>query len=243
MVAQWTWNLRLELGHLLQPSPLRITEFAPAMAKARSQAAMHPALPAVSAPVSGYGPATAATRLGKPVASPEPTFLSSPTGRCAVQQGSRLCPRSIVERLIAACAWCMPEVTAIVVPARCESLANGMVTPPKSRARSACSCIRSLSEGSRFSGRTGAEESIDVPVSTSFVRSRVEIEVQRGVGPPTVAPHVTSAPLSRAERAHTRLSWVQRLVRNAHPQTTRQITIRLFGVPAGFATSLSLASG
>ena len=77
-----------------------------------------------------------------------------------------------------------------------------------------------------------------------LIRSqRVEIEVQRGVGPPTGAPHVTSAPLSRAERAHTRLSWVQRLVRNAHPQTTRQITIRLFGVPAGFATSLSLASG
>ena len=118
VVAQWTWNLRLELGHLLQPSPLRITEFAPAMAKARSQAAMHPALPAVSAPVSGYGPPTAATRLGKPVASPEPTFLSSPTGRCAVQQGSRLCPRSIVERLIAACAWCMPPVFAIVVPAK-----------------------------------------------------------------------------------------------------------------------------
>src|SRR6185312_6797574 len=30
IVAQWTWNLRLELGHKLAPEPVRTTEFAPA---------------------------------------------------------------------------------------------------------------------------------------------------------------------------------------------------------------------
>jgi len=30
IVAQWTWNLRLELGHALHPAPMRTTEFAPA---------------------------------------------------------------------------------------------------------------------------------------------------------------------------------------------------------------------
>jgi hypothetical protein len=30
-VSQWVWNLRLEVGHQLSPTPLRITEFAPAI--------------------------------------------------------------------------------------------------------------------------------------------------------------------------------------------------------------------
>jgi hypothetical protein len=31
VVAQWVWNLRLELGHRLKPEPLRTTEFTPAL--------------------------------------------------------------------------------------------------------------------------------------------------------------------------------------------------------------------
>jgi hypothetical protein len=31
IVAQWVWNLRLELGHQLHPDPVRTTEFAPAL--------------------------------------------------------------------------------------------------------------------------------------------------------------------------------------------------------------------
>jgi hypothetical protein len=30
ILAQWIWNLRLELGHALHPTPMRATEFAPA---------------------------------------------------------------------------------------------------------------------------------------------------------------------------------------------------------------------
>lgn len=29
IVSQWVWNLRLELGHVLEPTPMRTTEFAP----------------------------------------------------------------------------------------------------------------------------------------------------------------------------------------------------------------------
>jgi hypothetical protein len=46
VIAQWTWNLRLELGHQLKPHPLRTTEFAPAL----PPPAPH------SAPASGYTP-------------------------------------------------------------------------------------------------------------------------------------------------------------------------------------------
>jgi hypothetical protein len=30
LLSQWMWNLRLELGHRLYPTPMRTTEFAPA---------------------------------------------------------------------------------------------------------------------------------------------------------------------------------------------------------------------
>jgi hypothetical protein len=41
-VSQWIWNLRLELGHQLSPTPMRITEFAPAIAEQSAQAATRP---------------------------------------------------------------------------------------------------------------------------------------------------------------------------------------------------------
>jgi hypothetical protein len=58
VVSQWVWNLRLELGHRLEPTPMRMTEFAPAIMPQSEQAAPHPAS---STPTSGYGPPTTAT--------------------------------------------------------------------------------------------------------------------------------------------------------------------------------------
>jgi hypothetical protein len=58
LVSQWVWNLRLELGHQLEPTPLRFTEFAPAIPPHSEQAAAHPVS---SVSTSGYGPPTAAT--------------------------------------------------------------------------------------------------------------------------------------------------------------------------------------
>ena len=67
---------------------------------------------------------------------------------------------------------------------------------------------------------------------------RLEVQVE----PVSSAkPDASPAPLSRAQRAHFRLSWQERLARNARPLTAGQVTIRLFGVPEGLATSLGLA--
>jgi hypothetical protein len=46
VVSQWVWNLRLELGHQLHPEPARTTEFAPAL----------PLPSPHTAPPSGYAP-------------------------------------------------------------------------------------------------------------------------------------------------------------------------------------------
>jgi hypothetical protein len=45
IVSQWVWNLRLELGHMLEPTPLRTTEFAPPMKESTGE----------QVPVQGYG--------------------------------------------------------------------------------------------------------------------------------------------------------------------------------------------
>jgi hypothetical protein len=67
----------------------------------------------------------------------------------------------------------------------------------------------------------------------------VKVEVE----PPTSAsPAAKPALLSRAQRAHYRLSWAERLARNARPRAAGQVMIRLCGVPEGFATSLGLAT-
>jgi len=58
LISQWVWNLRLELGHQLEPTPVRTTEFAAALLDLSSQAAT---CAAPSAPASGYGPPTTAT--------------------------------------------------------------------------------------------------------------------------------------------------------------------------------------
>jgi hypothetical protein len=42
--------------------------------------------------------------------------------------------------------------------------------------------------------------------------------------------------------AHYRLSWAERLARNVRAPTAGRVTIRLFGIPAAFASFLGLAT-
>jgi len=65
----------------------------------------------------------------------------------------------------------------------------------------------------------------------------VKIEVACAPSPSLATEPV---PLSRVQRAHYRLSWAERLARNGRPPAAGQITIKLFGVPAGFAESIGL---
>jgi hypothetical protein len=140
LISQWVWNLRLELGHQLEPTPLRLTEFAPAIPQHREQVATPPTS---SAPASGYGPPTTATRLGKLVASAAQIFRSNPMGRFGVQQGNRFLPRSGVEKPMGAYVWCMPQAFAVAALARCASSVNGMVVPPRSRSPRECALASS----------------------------------------------------------------------------------------------------
>jgi hypothetical protein len=65
------------------------------------------------------------------------------------------------------------------------------------------------------------------------------IEVRRAPGPPSRNP-LTPSILSRAQRAHTRLSWDERLARALRASAEGPVSIKLFGVPDQFADFLGL---
>ncbi len=61
---------------------------------------------------------------------------------------------------------------------------------------------------------------------------------------PLVLSPVTTpseALLARAQRAHWRLSWEQRLARNARPSEALRLIVTLHGLPATFAHSFGFA--
>jgi hypothetical protein len=60
-----------------------------------------------------------------------------------------------------------------------------------------------------------------------------------------VAPLAASqadGPQTRQQRAHYRMSWDQRLARNASSPLAPSVALHLFGIPAAFAASLGLES-
>jgi hypothetical protein len=73
--------------------------------------------------------------------------------------------------------------------------------------------------------------------STLTRHQRVDIQLTDAAGPALPVP---AGPLSRAERAHWRLCWAQRLARNAVTPTSPSVSITLFGLPDAFARSIGL---
>ena len=68
------------------------------------------------------------------------------------------------------------------------------------------------------------------------------LEVRQAHSPPSQSSP-GPAILSRAQRAHFRLSWDERLTRNASVPANGQVRIKLFGVPDQFADFLGLRAG
>jgi hypothetical protein len=228
-VSQWVWNLRLELGHQLAPDPVRTTEFA---------AATPPVSPH-TAPPSGY----ASPHVGLPwkadrFSGPDFALQSDGTLRCPANQrliahehrreadGSL---RVVYGASIRSCRPC---------PLREQCQWHGSAT---AKPRQVSVLLHPLVVGSEpiqwcdWSRRSHRRTCIQL------VRHQcVKVEVE----PPTsVSLAVKPAPLSRAQRAHYRLSWTERLARNARPLTAGWVTIKLSGVPQAFATHLGLTVG
>ena len=228
VISPWTWNLRLELGHLLKPEPLRTTEFAPALSPP----------PPHTAPASGYAPPEVGSvwKAGR-FSGHDFTLQSDGTLRCPAnqelpaQEQRREIDGSLRVVYGASIRSCRP------CPLREHCQWNGSAT---TKPRQVSVLLHPLAVGfapllwrdwSRREHRRACmqlvrQQHVEVSLLPSAVASSGKAEVI----------------LSRAQRAHTRLSWQERLARNACVSTSEQVTIRLFGVPESFASSLGLAT-
>jgi len=233
VVSQWIWNLRLELGHQLEPTPLRMTEFAPAIPSQSAQAAMPPAS---AAPASGYGPLTTATSWKTGRFSGQ-DFPFQPDGTLRCPAGQQLHPherrreadgslRVVYAASIRSCRPC---------PLREQCQWNGGET---SKPRQVSVLLHPLVVGpASLQWRDWSRRQHRQACMQLLRHQRVEIQAQAG---DSAIPVGTSAPLSRAARAHSRLSWAERLMRNARAPTEGQIRIKLFGMAEHFADFLGL---
>jgi hypothetical protein len=68
-----------------------------------------------------------------------------------------------------------------------------------------------------------------------IVRSQSVTITKEPALPSDPSADLPSPPLTRSERAHWRLSWEQRLSRNARPASSPSVTVTLHGLPAAFA--------
>lgn len=231
VVSQWVWNLRLELGQQLHPDPVRTTEFAPALPPAPAQAAN------ALAPAQGYRPA-APGQPWKQGRFSGRDFALQPDGTLRCPAGETLIPherrreadgslRVVYGASIRSCRPC---------PLRAQWQWQGSAT---AKPRQVSVLLPPLAVASAPVLWRDWSRRKQRRACLHLLRSqRVEVQVEAGRA---LSPSAEAPPLSRAQRARYRLSWAERWASNARATAADPVTIRLFGVPAAFATSLGLA--
>jgi hypothetical protein len=241
ILAQWIWNLRLELGHALRPTSMRTTEFSQACSEpvAKSDGAAQEA-------VSYKPPVWAASRMGC-IAGEH--FTPQPDGTVQCPAGFPLYPKarrperdgSVRVVYAARIGHCRPcpmreecqgygtatkkprRVSVVLWPRGTTEKITSLPPPPP-----ACHPIVWGDWQRCFHRRE---------VVKLLRHQHVDIELAETASP-AQSPPVRL--LSRAERAHYRLSWAERLARNARRSAAPDVSIKLFGIPETFATSLGL---
>ena len=229
IVSQWVWNLRLELGHLLESTPLRTTEFAPPITEATRE----------QAPVQGYDKPTVALPWKAGRFSGQ-DFALQPDGTLVCPASKTLRPteqrheadgslRVLVPRQDPRLPWLSKAFAVSVAWASHHEAASDQRPAP-----SAPRWSRATAASRDWSRREHRRACMQL-----VRHQRIEVSLP----PPAAAsPRTADVILSRAQRAHARLSWAERFARNARPSTAGQVTMKLFGIPERFAASLGLAT-
>lgn len=245
ILCQWMWNLRLELGQHLSPTPMRTTEFAPA-----------------SEPVSAHEPASASEPVpplayGLPQWA-RPSFTGGYPGATFRTQsdGTLLCPanhplypqerrperdgsyRLLYAARIGDCRRCelraqCQESSSTVKPRRVSAVFWPQISHPQVPSAPVL----------------GPPQPLPLPTLPVLwcdwprcrirrnwlrvIRSETVVVTMGAPPPPGTREHV----ITRTKRAHWRLTWHQRLARNARPSTASPVTLTLHGLPATFAHS------
>lgn len=228
IISQWVWNLRLEFGHQLEPTPLRTTEFAsPSPEASEGEAAPS----GFACPEAGL-PWKAGRFSGRDFVPQADGSLRCPAGKSLHPTEQRREADGTLRVLFCAkirdCRDCH-------LREQCQW--HGTTTK---KPRRVSVLLRPLGIGAApvlwkdWSRRHYRQ------VALQLCRSqRVEVHMEQTS---QAAPATSPVILSRAQRAHARLSWDERLARNARPPEAARVKIKLFGIPAGFAASLGLVT-
>jgi hypothetical protein len=170
---------------------------------------------------------------GRLVASRARTLRSSPMERFGARQPRNCSRMNTAERRTGACALCMEPACAVVVPGhgteQCQWQGSKTAKP-----RQVSVLLHPLAVGSApLLWRDWSRREHRRACMHLLRHQRIEISC-----PPTLPPSksVREPILSRAQRAHTRLSWEERLACNRRAPTANRVTIKLFGIPEGFAS-------
>ena len=250
ILAQWLWNLRLELGQAFSPSELRTTEFAPAC-EAQSVSTDEPVPAEAPTPAVTYG----SPKFARPSFThgfPGSAFtLARLMGRSAALPTTRSISRSgvpprdgslrvLYAARIGHCRSCLlraqcQESSTTIKPRRVSAVLWPIDSSPPT-CSSTCSDGPPPSPLAPVLWRDWPRCSIRrtwlkvIRSQTLCLENSLQLSPSEALAP-------TEKVLTRAERAHWRLSWEQRLARNARLSNAPRLVVTLHGLPATFASS------
>lgn len=249
ILAQWAWNIRLELGQPLSPTELRTTEFA--SARDTDQPATNVPAPEVApTPPVVYGPPQWA-RSSFTHGFPGSAFTPQPDGtlRCPTNH-----PLYLQER--------RPEQDGSLRILYAARIVHCRACPLRAQCQESLSTLKSRRVSAVLRPLDAPHPDTSPPAETTSaprasapllwrdwprcgirrtwlkrVRSQtICLESSAPLAPPhATAP--TEKVFTRAERAHWRLSWGQRLARNARPKDAPRLIVTLHGLPVTFASA------
>jgi hypothetical protein len=231
---------------------MRTTEFAPAQIEESAKTAPDPALrPSEPAPVIYGPPQWARPSYTKGFAGTD--FALQPDGTLHCPAGCPLYPQERRpernEALRVLYAARIGHCRACPLREQCQESATTIKARRVSAVYWPISSRSSISDGSPPAPGAPSPPSVPHPVLWGdwqrrfHRREMMKLLRHQRVDIQLTAPPAQPSPvqlLSRTERAHYRLSWAARLIRNARPKTAPKGAIRLFGIPDAFATSLGL---
>jgi hypothetical protein len=230
MLAQWIWNLRLELGQVLKPEPLRTTQFTPHTSDPQKQATCA----AASSP--GYRSPERALPFKQGRFSGR-DFVPQPDGTLHCPAGQRLSAterrreadgslRLVYAARISQCRLCS-------LPEPCQWHGEATKKP-----RRVSVLLHPLQvEVAPWLWRDWSRRAHRGAWIQLLRSQRVEVILPQAL---PASPPRSQVILSRPQRAHFRLSWAERLACHARAPNEGLVTIKLFGLPEAFATFLGL---
>jgi hypothetical protein len=254
ILSQWMWNLRLELGQHLSATAMRTTEFAPAL-EASPVPAVKPVPETALAPTVVYGPAQWA-RTSFTGGFPGSAFTLQPDGTLLCPGDHPLYPqerrperngsyRLLYAARIGDCRPCSlrsqcQESLFTTKPRRVSAVfwpvtANqAIASPPVQATPQPCPKMAEPVPCSPVLWQDWPRSQLRRRWMKVMRTEKVSLTM--GAPPPEDHPGANDEQtISRAQRAHWRLSWQERFARNARLSTAPALQVTIHGLPATFA--------